>query len=530
MDLYKQRLKNDFAFYVKEKLYVPMETDGEGKPIPMIITSVHKDAVFEITDSKKVLVMWYRWFGKSVLVSYAYALWRADMWNESSAIISSNETLASQKLDWIRTEVEFGNPKLAHLSAAWMSSMTWNKTEIWLLDRDNPMSRTGKDGKLEQTFRVKAKIYALGIGGSFRGIHVHNIIADDIVVEENSWTEEMRTALTKKFLGAAWGMKLKGDRTKVILVGTPQHPEDVLMTIKKSTEKGWGKFILPVLTPEGMPSCPEMHDMNWIEEQKEFLTLHNKDNIWRQEYLLEAPDLNNLNFFWEELLENAKDHNAICLFSYNKHPDEMIIIGTDFSVIEDKNHAEKYDSDYFALVCVAFNGVTWERKIINIFRERWLWKWQQLNMVLHWDRIYEANFIAVELHAFLGWAAQDLKNSTTMSRLFDTGDKKGKYNLDTGIPSLQYTFEKWQYKFPYYDDYSKEYTNAVFQELKALNKSSHDDLGDALLRTELVIKAHQGGLVEYDSEFWLYKTMTKTRQKQIHEKRAIDARLGSFLQ
>ena len=67
-----------------------------------------------------------------------------------------------------------------------MSSMPWNKTEIWLLDRDNPMSRTGKDGKLEQTYRVKAKIYALGIGGSFRGIHVHNIIADDIVVEENS--------------------------------------------------------------------------------------------------------------------------------------------------------------------------------------------------------------------------------------------------------------------------------------------------------------------------------------------------------
>lgn len=117
-----------------------------------------------------------------------------------------------------------------------------------------------------------------------------------------------------------------------------------------------------------------------------------------------------------------------------------------------------------------------------------------------------------------------------MSRLFDTGDKKGKYNLDTGIPSLQYTFEKWQYKFPYYDDYSKEYTNAVFQELKALNKSSHDDLGDALLRTEIVIKAHQGGLVEYDKEFWLYKTMSKSRQKQIHEKRAIDARLGSFLQ
>lgn len=60
MDLYRQRLKNDFAFYVKEKLYVPMETDDEGNPIPMVITSVHKDAIFEIMDSKKILVMGYR--------------------------------------------------------------------------------------------------------------------------------------------------------------------------------------------------------------------------------------------------------------------------------------------------------------------------------------------------------------------------------------------------------------------------------------------------------------------------------------
>lgn len=56
---------------------------------------------------------------------------------------------------------------------------------------------------MDESYRIKAKIYALGIGGSFRGIHVHNIIADDIVVEENSETHELRQWLFKKFLGAA---------------------------------------------------------------------------------------------------------------------------------------------------------------------------------------------------------------------------------------------------------------------------------------------------------------------------------------
>lgn len=57
MDLYKQRLKSDFGFYVKEKLFVPSETDEDGNPIPMIITSIHEDAIYEIVDNKFVLVM-----------------------------------------------------------------------------------------------------------------------------------------------------------------------------------------------------------------------------------------------------------------------------------------------------------------------------------------------------------------------------------------------------------------------------------------------------------------------------------------
>lgn len=58
--LYTERLKNDFAFYVKQKLNVPMETDGDGNPIPMIITENHEDAIYKIVDGKKILVMGYR--------------------------------------------------------------------------------------------------------------------------------------------------------------------------------------------------------------------------------------------------------------------------------------------------------------------------------------------------------------------------------------------------------------------------------------------------------------------------------------
>lgn len=129
------------------------------------------------------------------------------------------------------------------------------------------------------------------------------------------------------------------------------------------------------------------------------------------------------------------------------------------------------------LFLVAYNSVTGVRRIINIFRERGMSKSAQLNLVLLWDRTYNVDFIAVEMHAFLSWAASDIKSSTR-TKLFDTGDRKGKYNMITGIPALQYTFEKELFEFPYYDDYSKNFVNALFAELKMLSKSSHDDLAD----------------------------------------------------
>lgn len=204
-------------------------------------------------------------------------------------------------------------------------------------------------------------------------------------------------------------------------------------------DNNYGKFILPVLNEFGMPSCPEMHDIKWIEEQRQFLI--SKPHIFEQEYMLKAPDTSNTDLFGEALLEKAKDRNSILLFQYEKKEDELLILGTDFSIIEDKAHAEKNDGDYFTMILLAYNTKTGMRRCINMFRDRGLNKTAQLNLVLLWDIQYNVDFIAVEMHAFLSWAASDIK-ANTRTKLFDTGDKKGKYNMVTGIPALQYTFEK----------------------------------------------------------------------------------------
>lgn len=43
---------------------------------------------------------------------------------------------------------------------------------------------------------------------------------------------------------------------------------------------------------------------------------------------------------------------------YQKKADEIIAIGVDFAVIEDKKHAESKDTDYFAIAAVCYNRDT----------------------------------------------------------------------------------------------------------------------------------------------------------------------------
>lgn len=87
-------------------------------------------------DNKFCVIKGYRGWGKSELISFCYTLWRAEMWNESAIILSANEDLAFQKLDMIRSSVEFDNDTLGYMSGKGMDGITWNRGEIWLIDRN----------------------------------------------------------------------------------------------------------------------------------------------------------------------------------------------------------------------------------------------------------------------------------------------------------------------------------------------------------------------------------------------------------
>lgn len=422
------------------------------------------------------------------------------MWNESAVILSANEDLAMQKLDLIRTAIEFENPNLMNLSGKWISGIIWNRWEIWLVDRTNPV--INDEG--ETIFRIKAKIYAKGIFANYRGMHVHNIIGDDIVVEENSLTYEQREATKRRFLAAAMGMRLAGKhKSHVVVVGTPQHPEDLLAELMDKLNASWRKIYIPVLNELGEPQCIELHDHVWINQQRKIVW----EAIFKQEYLL-VPMSVDSETFNQSSIDNAKDYNQIMCLEYTPKINEVVILGVDFAIEDDLRKAQKNDTDYFSMVALMYNTQTGRRTILNAVRERGIKKLMQLNYLKIWAVKYNARHIGTETHGFLKWVGQDLPERIR-NILVDTGNHKSKYDLFEGIPSMTYEWEKWLYTVPYGDDYSKAIANILFGELRDLATSDHDDMADALLRAEKVVKNNETLGISYEKDFKVYDKIAR---------------------
>jgi len=511
MSAHELRLKHDFQYYVEQRLHIP-GTFGEEK---FIISPEHNKAISIIQDNDFSLIEAYRGFGKSLLVDFAFALWRGEMWNEDSLILSANIDLAYQKLDAIRQACEYDNPQLSDLCSQSLDGYTWNRGEIWLVDRKNPIHNTVTDPvtgdiSIRTSYRVKAKIYARSILSTSRGLHVKNIIGDDIVVEDNSKSHELRQQVIQQFKAAIIPIRQKGSR--MIVVGTPQHDEDLLAELKGS--ESWAKFILPALDRYGDPTCPELHDKAWINQQRKL----QGEMVFTQEYQL-IPMSNQNSIFSDPVLDAAKHYNLKMVDFYNPTIEEIVLIGTDYAVVDDKTKAERNDTDYFAICAVAINTNTGVRKLLNVYYERGLPYSEQLFITRQWIDKYHASAACMELHGFLDVYRQELERALQSGEnktfpIEDTGSRQGKFDKFSGIPSMIYTWERKLWAIPYGDENSIQKANILFSQLKELGKSqhSHDDVADCIFRVEKIADQHVGG-AKYESSFNLYKRGAAKKKK-----------------
>lgn len=101
--------------------------------------------------------------------------------------------------------------------------------------------------KKETTYSNLSRVTVGGAGKAVRGAHPDVIIGDDVLEEDTSMSRMHREKLSRWWLGTVSNMAhpgttrtIRGGRrvtmpaTRVFLVGTPFHQEDLLMSMKKN--------------------------------------------------------------------------------------------------------------------------------------------------------------------------------------------------------------------------------------------------------------------------------------------------------
>ena len=116
------------------------------------------------------------------------------------------------------------------------------KVHPWMVDGAHQRNST------TVTFANYSKVDVAGSGKSVRGVHPDVIIGDDVLEEGSTQTAMQRKRVEKWWLGAVGGMAHPGTKrtvgrgelakdvmmppTRVFLVGTPFHQQDLLMGMK----------------------------------------------------------------------------------------------------------------------------------------------------------------------------------------------------------------------------------------------------------------------------------------------------------
>lgn len=481
MSLLEARLHSDFKYFCKWS-WPDIRTNND-----IIITPQHLELVKLLMHSRKALVVAYRWFGKSTIATFKYPLWRATQHGKSVVILSYSEDLAIDKLSDIKLALET-IPNLQRYCGKWYA--TWTDRKLTIIDREKWIK--WPDWKM--VYPIISVIQALWFNSAVRWVHADIIIADDVVIEENTlqWdklTPDPTKISATKALFKWKVVPIKNPWWSVVLVWTPIYWDendvkgsDLLYEWYKN--KKTNKFFLPAVDEFWEPNCPWLHDKEFLEEQKDMLD----ETTWQREYMLQ-PKIKSARFLSDEDINRARDYSRTYIDIYTKHPDEVVFIWTDYAVIDNKAEAEKKNSAYFALIAVAYNRKTQIRKVLNIHYERWVKFSQQLELTKIWAYNFQADAVCMESHWWMRYFMSEIKKLLHPScKVIDATNKWSKLDTFTWLPSLTYLFEKDLINLACGDRESKDKTDWLRYEILFMRTSSHLDVVDALLRVDIAIR------------------------------------------
>ena len=396
----------------------------------------------------------------SYFFSFAYIIWRAYYgWipplpsgdfksiprRSLGYIFSNTQENSIAFLGMVRDEILM-NPMLQHLIPA----------------RKDQWSKTGL--KLANNTIIRAR----GYGVAVRGGHPCFVVADDVLTDENIYSEIQREKVKDYFYSAVTPMVIPGGQT--IVVGTPMHASDLYADLKNNAEYRHCHF--SAIDEHGKALWPTRYSLNMLKAREREI---GSVRFAREYRCIPVSDASSL--FPEKILTDCYRQDLELLTDV---PDDLwdhydvytgidlalsASVGADFSVITTLG-VDKYKN----------------RRLLDIRRSKGKSMTDQLREIEEVNYKFRPQKIYIEDNQFQRVFRDQLVANTDMPvHGFTTTAQKN--SLERGVPSLQILFENRKFQIPRRTERDRRITDVLLGELKCFTWTngklagvgSHDD-------------------------------------------------------
>jgi hypothetical protein len=381
----------------------------------------------------------------------AYPIWRGAYEPRGTEVylFSANQDLANEFLAKIVNELTT-NPKLA-----WLVPHNWEHT--WAAKR------------IKLTTGVEFR--ARGFGVKVRGGHPKYIICDDMLGDENIYSETVREKAKDYFLSAITNMVIPGGQ--LIVVGTPMHQADVYAHLRKVKRYAcWKRAAINRKTGEAL----------WPARYNKDTLAAKKDEIgsvrFTREFLVE-PFSDEMSMFPSHLFEGkpTQQHNiklGMPAAAWEAMGVTSRYMGVDIAI------SASTGADYMVIFTLGKDrdGNRW---VCDIQRERGLGFQAQLDLINTTARRMDPSMIFIESNQMQRvWGDELIRTTDLPIKKFTTTGQgtlrktavtqsNNKNSLEAGVPSLAPLLENGKFRIPRGDERSVELTEAWIHEMQAMS-------------------------------------------------------------
>jgi hypothetical protein len=486
IQVYEQALRTSCCFFAMEKIRGPAVAPYNGK---FLVGRHHLEWDELIREYDRLDILAARDHGKSYFFTLAYPIWKAGYNKPGSLgyIFSSTQPEAEKFLKMVKEEL-LENPEFAHL-------IPYTRDRYW----------SAKEIKLRNGSVIRAR----GFGVKVRGGHPDWIILDDVLDDEDIYSETIRRRNIDYFLSAIANMVPMQEhlpvhkRSQLVVVGTPMHQNDLHAALKKTGEYECREY--PCRDKDGTLLFPERYSEAALQRKRREL---NSEARFAREFQC-LPLSDEASLFPSYLFEGSDVRLPYTLglpASYWEKRGFLRYSGVDIAM------SAETGGDYFVIFTVAVDG-RGNRWVANLRREKGMSFQAQLDAIKDEYYLMKPETILIEANQMQRVWTDEIVRETDIpvKKFFTTGVggtqpaqpwKKGatsisvnKHHLDRGVPSLRISLENRKWRIPRGDEKSIELTDYWIGEMGAIgwidgkvqSVGEHDDMPMACWMTNTAV-------------------------------------------